>query len=57
MQQMAGLKNVVIYSMDRNTPVLTILGMKGKLGLIDCIRERVEANKKRKGIYEITNRM
>ena len=57
MQQMAGLKNVVIYSMDRNTPVLTILGMKGKLELIGCIRERVEANKKRKGIYEITNRM
>ncbi len=57
MQQLAGLKNVVIYSMDRNTPILTILGVKADYDLIEYIRERVEYNKKRKGIYEITNRM
>ena len=57
MQQLAGLKSVVIYSMDRNTPVLNILGIKANYDLIRFIRERVEYNKARKGIYEITNRM
>lgn len=57
MQQVAGLKNVVVFSMDRNTPVLTLLGIRESVNLIAAIRQRVESNKERKGVYEITNRM
>jgi len=56
MQQMLGLKDVVIFSMDRNLPRLTMTGMKEELNLIEVIRQRVEFNKHQKGIYEITNR-
>lgn len=57
MQQIAGLKTVVIYSGDRNTPVMHIIGMENKKDVIAEIRERVEYNKTKKHIYEITNRM
>ncbi len=57
MQQLTGLKTVVIYSGDRNTPVIHIIGMKNKKNVIAEIRERVEYNKTKKHIYEITNRM
>ena len=33
-----------------------IYGVKERLDVVRIIRERVEYNKKRKGIYEITNR-
>ena len=35
---------------------LDIYGVKEKLDVVAIIRERVEYNKRRKGIYEITNR-
>lgn len=41
--------------MDRNTPRLDLLGMKRGDGIVALIRERVEYNKRKKGIYEITN--
>lgn len=55
-QQLSGLKTVSIYSGDRTTPRLDIKGVKDGVNLVAHIRERVEYNKKRKGIYEITNR-
>ena len=51
LEQLFGLKTVSIYSGDRTNPKLDIYGVKEAI-----IRERVEYNKRRKGIYEITNR-
>ena len=56
LQQLAGLKTVSVYSGDRNTPRLDIIGVRNNMNLVAHIRERVEYNKQRKGIYEITNR-
>ena len=56
MQQLTGLKIVSIYSGDRTTPRLDIIGMDARLDIVGCIRARVEYNKLRKGVYEITNR-
>lgn len=55
-QQLSGLKTVSIYSGDRTTPRLDIKGVRDGMSLVAHIRERVEYNKRRKGIYEITNR-
>ena len=56
MQQIAGLKTVIIFSTDRSTPRLNIIGQRSGFDLISEIRWRVEMNKQRKGIHEITNR-
>jgi len=56
MEQLFGLKTVSIYSGDRTNPKLDIYGVKERLDVVAIIRERVEYNKRRKGIYEITNR-
>ena len=56
LQQLSGLKTVSVYSGDRSTPRLDITGVKNEMSLVAYIRERVEYNKQRKGIYEITNR-
>lgn len=55
MQQLCGLKTVSIISMDRSTPRLDIIGVRRSSDIVPIIRERVEYNKQRKGIYEITN--
>lgn len=55
LQQLFGLKTVSILSMDRSTPRLDIIGVRNCTDIVPLIRERVEYNKKRKGIYEITN--
>lgn len=55
LQQIFGLKTVSILSMDRNTPRLDLLGMRNSEEIVGLIRERVEFNKQKKGIYEITN--
>lgn len=55
MQQLCGLKTVRIFSTDRNTPQLDLVGIRRNLDVVTLIRERVEYNKLRKGIYEITN--
>lgn len=55
MQQLCGLKTVRIFSMDRNTPRLDLVGIRRNLDVVRLIRERVEYNKLKKGIYEITN--
>lgn len=56
LQQLVGLKTVVVYSGDRTHPQLVITGVHKHVPLVAIIRERVEYNKQRKGIYEITNR-
>lgn len=56
LQQLVGLKTVVVYSGDRTHPHLTIPGVNYRVPLVAIIRERVEYNKQRKGVYEITNR-
>lgn len=56
LQQLTGLKTVSVYSGDRMTPKLDIYGVEYRTNLVGHIRERVETNKQRKGIYEITNR-
>ena len=56
MQQHCGLKTVSVHSGDRNTHRLDIIGMDMNNDLVSVIRRRVELNKRRKGIYEITNR-
>ena len=54
-QQLCGLKTVRIFSTDRNTPRLDLTGMRRKDDIVPLIRGRVEYNKRKKGIYEITN--
>lgn len=56
LEQLFGLKTVSIYSGDRTNPKLDIYGIKENLDVVAIIRERVEYNKIRKGVYEITNR-
>lgn len=55
LQQLCGLKTVVILSMDRNTPRLDLVGIWRSEDIVAVIRKRVEINKRNKGIYEITN--
>lgn len=56
MQRLFGLKTVMIFSGDRSTPRLDLIGMDREDNLIPVIRERVTANRRKNGIYEITNR-
>ena len=56
MQNLLDLKTVTVYSGDRTTPKLRIHGIYIGLQLVPHIRQRVEYNRRRKGIYEITNR-
>ena len=55
-QQLTGLKNILLLSGDRSLPRLRMVGIRGSSQILDEIRTRVEYNKKRRGIYEITNR-
>ncbi len=55
-QQLLGLKTISIYSGDRTTPRLDIIGAKSSLDYVSVIRERVITSRKNNGIYEITNR-
>ena len=55
-QQLAYIKTVTFSSGDRNMNELDIIGVKENEDVISEIRNRVEYNKRRKGIYEITNR-
>ena len=56
MQQLCGLKSVTVLSMDRTTPKLDMTGISKSYDVVSVIRTRVEMNKRRKGVYEITNR-
>ena len=56
LQQIFGLKTVTIYSGDRSTPRLELIGIGSVDNIIPVIRERVTVNRRRHGIYEIANR-
>ena len=56
MQQLLSLKSVTVFSMDRQTPRLEMQGIRASMEIISIIRQGVESNKKRRGVYEITNR-
>lgn len=56
LEQLFGLKTASIFSGDRTNPKLDIFGVKEQVDVVAIIRERVEYNKQRKGVYEITNR-
>ena len=51
-EQLFGLKTVSIFSGDRSNPKLDIFGIRERIDVVGIIRERVEYNKQRKGIYE-----
>lgn len=55
-QRIFGVKNLIIYSTDRNNNRVVICGVKENNSAIDIIRERVEYNKQLKRVYEISNR-
>ena len=56
LQNIFELKTVTVLSGDRTTPTLKIPGISLSYPLVPELRKRVEFNKLRKGIYEITNR-
>ena len=56
LEQLFGLKTVWIFSGDRTNPKLDIYGIRENINVVNIVRTRVEYNKRRKGIYEITNR-
>lgn len=56
LQNILDIKTVTVHSGDRTTPRLKIPGIALGYPLVQTLRERVEYNKRRKGIYEITNR-
>ncbi len=56
MQQLCGLKTVTLKSTDPSTPLLKMPGIRKSCDIVKIIRHRVEANKRKKGIYEIANR-
>lgn len=55
-QNIFDIKTVTVHSGDRTTPRLSIPGISLGYPLVHTLRERVEYNKRRNGIYEITNR-
>ena len=55
LQQLFGLKTVILNTTDRSSPIIRITGVASRLKLISLIRIRVEYNRKRKGIHEFTN--
>ena len=55
LQLLLGVKTISIYSGDRTHPRLNLIGIDNNLDLISIIRERVEVNKMRHNIHELTN--
>ena len=55
-QNIFDIKTVTVHSGDRTTPRLKIPGISLGYPLVQTLRGRVEHNKRRNGIYEITNR-
>lgn len=54
-QMLLGLKTISLYSGDRTTPRLDLIGIKNDKDLVSDIRARVEFNKRRRNIHEFTN--
>src|SRR5574344_963300 len=56
MQQLFSMKTITIFSGDRSTPSLDIIGVKANNQIVPMIRERVIISRRNNSIYEITNR-
>lgn len=50
-------KTVVLTSGDPSHPVMYLYGIEKKISIIEILRERVENQKNKRGIYEVTNRI
>lgn len=55
LQLLVSIKTVIILSRDRTNGCLKLVGIKARKDIVGEIRRRVEFNKRKKGIYEITN--
>lgn len=55
-QTLIGNVTIYIYSGDKSNPTLKIYGVPEKMNVIQDVRNKVELQKERKGIYEFTNR-
>ncbi len=55
MQRIFGLKTITLFSTDRNTPQLHIIGMKSNIDLVGYLRPLVFANRERMRIHEFAN--
>lgn len=55
MQRIVGLKTITLFSTDRNTPQLFIIGVKNCLDIVGYLRPLVFYNRKRMGIHEFAN--
>lgn len=56
LQQLLGIKEVVITSGDKSHPILIIFGIKENVRIVEFLSTHVEQCKEKKKIYEITNR-
>lgn len=55
-ERIFGVKRIILLSSDKTNPKLTIRGIDDSNNISEIIRERVEFNKQKKNIYEISNR-
>ncbi len=55
LEMLLGIKTVTLYSGDRTTPRMDLVGIRNDMDLVSDIRERVEYNKRRRNIHEFTN--
>lgn len=56
LQMLTGIKDVIVYSGDRTTPSLRIIGIPASASVIPVLKQLVEEQKRKHNIYEITNR-
>lgn len=56
MQSLWGVRDIIITSGDKSHSVLVIKGIKDNAGIVDIINQNVEKSKRRRNVYEITNR-
>lgn len=54
-QRILNITTIYIYSGDKSNPILPMSGIKKNKTIISTIRNRVESQKKKRGIYEFTN--
>ncbi len=55
MQRICGLKTITVFSTDRNTPQLHVIGVKNDVDIVGYLRQLVFYNRKRMGIHEFAN--
>lgn len=56
LQMLLHVKTITLCSTDRSTPVLDLVGLPQEADIVNLIRQRVENNKTRRRVYEVTNR-